>query len=124
MITDLPNEEWRAIRGYNGKYFISNKGRVKSLKRGAPRILAQQINNSGYLRVSLSQDGEAKYFSVHRLVAIYFVFNDDPLEKNTVDHIDGNKQNNNAENLRWLSLSDNVKAYYNKMKEGKEHDDV
>ena len=42
--------------------------------------------------------------------------NDDPLEKNTVDHIDGNKQNNNAENLRWLSLSDNVKAYYNKIK--------
>ena len=42
--------------------------------------------------------------------------NDDPLEKNTVDHIDGNKQNNDAENLRWLSLSDNVKAYYNKIK--------
>lgn len=62
--------------------------------------------------------------SVHRLVAIYFVFNDDPLEKNTVDHIDGNKQNNNAENLRWLSLSDNVKAYYNKMKEGTEYDNV
>ena len=40
MITDLPNEEWRAIRGYNGKYLISNKGRVKSLKRGAPHILA------------------------------------------------------------------------------------
>ena len=124
MITDLPNEEWIAIKGYNGKYFISNKGRVKSLKRGAPHILAQQINNSGYLRVSLSQDGEAKYFSVHRLVAIYFVFNDDPLEKNTVDHIDGNKRNNNAENLRWLSLSDNVKAYYNKMKEGTQYDNI
>ena len=124
MIADLPNEEWRAIKGYNGKYFISNKGRVKSLKRGAPHILAQQINNSGYLRVSLSQDGEAQYFSVHRLVAIYFVSNDDPLEKNTVDHIDGNKQNNNAENLRWLSLSDNVKAYYNKIKGEIEHDDV
>lgn len=124
MIADLPNEDWRAIKGYNGKYFISNKGRVKSLKRGAPHILAQQINNSGYLRVSLSQVGEAKYFSVHRLVAIYFVPNDDPLEKNTVDHIDGNKQNNNAENLRWLSLSDNVKAYYNKMKEGTQYDIV
>ena len=66
----------------------------------------------------------SKVFSVHRLVAIYFVSNDDPLEKNTVDHIDGNKQNNNAENLRWLSLSDNVKAYYNKMKEGTEYDNV
>ena len=50
--------------------------------------------------------------------------NDDPLEKNTVDHIDGNKQNNNAENLRWLSLSDNVKAYYNKIKGETEYDDV
>lgn len=52
------------------------------------------------------------------------MFNDDPLEKNTVDHIDGNKRNNNAENLRWLSLSDNVKAYYNKIKGEKDHDDV
>lgn len=40
MIADLPNEEWRAIKGYDGKYFISSKGRVKSLKRGAPHILA------------------------------------------------------------------------------------
>ena len=52
------------------------------------------------------------------------MFNDDPLEKNTVDHIDGNKQNNNAENLRWLSLSDNVKAYYNKIKGEKDYDIV
>lgn len=111
-IEDLEGEEWRTIQGYDGKYQISNYSRVKSFKSYKARLLSPQINNKGYLRIALCEQGRSKYFLVHRLVAIAFVSNDDPIEKNTVDHIDGNKLNNYASNLRWLSLSDNVRAYY------------
>ena len=119
-IEDLDGEEWRTIRGYDGKYLISNYSRVKSLKNYEARLLSPQENNKGYLRVALCKDGRTRYFLLHRLVAVAFVENDDPIEKNTVDHIDGNKLNNNASNLRWLSLSDNIRAYYaqrNKLQE-------
>ena len=56
-IQDLPNEEWREIEGYGGKYFVSDYGRVKSTKRGAPRLLTAFVNNKGYPRVALCKDG-------------------------------------------------------------------
>ena len=57
MIPDLPEEVWREIEGYCGKYFVSNMGRVKSIKRGAPRLLTAFVNNKGYPRVALCKDG-------------------------------------------------------------------
>ena len=57
MIPDLPEETWREIEGYCGKYFVSNMGRVKSTKRGAPRLLTAFVNNKGYPRVALCKDG-------------------------------------------------------------------
>lgn len=44
-------------------------------------------------------------------MAAAFCGNPDPVHRNTVDHIDGNKQNNTAANLRWLSLADNIRVY-------------
>ena len=78
---------------------ISNLGRIRSYKYKKPYILIPEENSSGYLRVSLYKDGKRKRVLVHRLVALNFVQNDDPLIKNTVDHIDGNKHRNVYQNL-------------------------
>lgn len=56
-IKDLPDEEWREIEGYGGKYLCSNMGRIKSLKHPKAKLLTAFPNNKGYLRVALSRDG-------------------------------------------------------------------
>ena len=56
-IPDLPNEEWKEIDGYNGKYLVSNQGRIKSLKHTMARLLTAFPNNKGYYRVCLCQNG-------------------------------------------------------------------
>ena len=56
-IPNLPDEEWRTIEGYGGKYLVSNMGRVKSLKHYDARLLTAFANNKGYLRVCLCRDG-------------------------------------------------------------------
>ena len=99
LYDDLDGEEWKEIKGFNGRYYISNKGRVKSNFGGKERIKKLCYNSSGYQRVALSINGERYRPLVHRLVAEYFVPNDDPLRKTTVDHIDGNKNRNIPENL-------------------------
>ena len=112
-IPDLPNEEWRQIEGYNGKYLVSNMGRIKSLKHANARLLTAFANNKGYYRVCLCHKGKGRHFLVSRLVAAAFCPNDDPQNKTTIDHIDGDKANNTAANLRWMSLKDNVRKEWN-----------
>ena len=107
-INNLPNEEWREIEGYE-KYLISNFGRIKSLKYKKERLLTAFPNNKGYLRVCLCRNGKGKHFLVSRLVASAFCENTDPATKIVVDHIDGNIRNNNADNLQWLTLSENAR---------------
>lgn len=110
-------EEWRDIKGYEGKYQISNMGRVKSLHyhRGnnervlKPRYPLPPQNEYGY--VVLSKNNKIQHFYVHRLVAEYFVPN--PEDKPYVNHKDGNKRNNNVENLEWVTpLENNLHAYH------------
>ena len=122
-IKDLDGEIWKPIPEYNDKYFVSNYARVKSYKGRTAILMHQQMNNQGYYRVPLSKNGKTKYELTHRLVAAAFVENDDPEVKTTVDHIDANKQNNCASNLRWLSLADNIRAYYALRKHLRENDD-
>ena len=110
-IPDLPDEEWREIEGYGGKYLVSSLGRIKSLKHANARLLTPFMNNKGYDRVCLSRFGKARHFLVSRLVAQAFCPNPDPEICNTVDHIDRNTSNNRASNLRWMSQQDNYKAY-------------
>ena len=123
QIKDLDGEIWKPILQYDAKYLVSNYGRVKSYKNRTAIIMHQQKNNQGYYRVPLSKDGKTKYELTHRLVAAAFVPNDDPEVKNTVDHIDADKNNNCASNLRWLSLADNIRAYYALRKHLRENDD-
>ena len=56
-ITNLPNEEWREIKGYGGKYLVSSMGRIKSLKHRKAKLLTAFVNNKGYPRVALCKDG-------------------------------------------------------------------
>lgn len=98
------------INGLNG-YEISNFGRVLSKKRKKETILKPfMAGNSGkkkgYLRVRLHDGVSFKDFSIHRLVAEAFVQN--PNNKQFVNHIDGDKMNNLAENLEWCTASENT----------------
>lgn len=105
------NEIWKPIEGYEGKYMISNLGRVKSLnykRTGKEKILKSNIDNVGYVRISLSKPAQKrKTFWIHRLVAEAFLPNPDNLPQ--VNHIDENKENNSLENLEWCNNSYNVR---------------
>lgn len=100
-------EEFKPIKDYE-HYYISNCGRVLNTKSG--KMLNMYDNGHGYLFVRLCKNGEYKTKRVHRLVAQAFIENPDNLD--TVDHINGIKTDNRAENLQWLSNSDNVKRFY------------
>ena len=101
---NLPNEIWRDISGYKGKYQVSNFARVKSFHKGKVRILKPEMTK-GYLRISLYKNGKTKLYFVHILVARAFIPNPD--KKPFVNHVDGNKLNNNASNLEWVTASEN-----------------
>lgn len=99
-----PKEIWKDIESYEGLYQISNYGRVKSLISG--KILRNHNGkNTEYYKVSLSKFGKAKKYNIHRLVAQSFV--DNPEQKPQVNHINGDKYDNKAENLEWVTASEN-----------------
>lgn len=105
-------EIWKPIKNYEGLYEVSNFGRVKSLSKWLgnyyrnEKILKQEKEWCGYLRVALSKDSKVKHFKVHRLVAETFIPNTDNLPQ--VNHKDENKLNNHVENLEWMSAKDNT----------------
>lgn len=112
-------EIWKDIPNYEGLYQASNFGRIKSIQyfnhtnnKIYPRdkILKPILNEKGYCRVDLSKSGKSKRHRVHRLVAKTFLPN--PYNLLEVNHIDGNKQNNNVNNLEWCSRSYNMKEAY------------
>ena len=107
-------EIWKPIKNFEELYEVSNLGRVKSLaKRGKPeRIMKQAISHKGYPTLSLCKNAKSTRRAVHRLVAQAFIDNPDNLPQ--VNHIDGNKQNNNVENLEWCDNSYN-QIHANKM---------
>ena len=102
-------EEWRDIKGYEGKYKISNLGRVKSLKdsKGNYREkILKHRNNCGYLYVDLYKNSRGKTYQVHRLVAEAFIPNPNNLP--CVNHKDENPSNNCVENLEWCTTKYNA----------------
>lgn len=119
----MREEVFKDVLGYEGLYQVSNFGRVKSLKRKnvfycglkkeylerpvKEKILNFSKSNRGYLQVCLTKNGKYKTYTVHRLVAKAFI--DNPLNKKTVNHIDGNKLNNCVYNLEWATSSENTK---------------
>lgn len=101
-------EIWKDIKGYEGFYQVSNLGRIKSIPRNGTiknsKILKQNVVR-GYGQIALQKRGKIKYEKVHRLVAKMFIFNQNNLPE--VNHIDGNKLNNNVSNLEWVTTRDN-----------------
>lgn len=93
-------EIWKDIKDYEGLYWVSNLGRVKSKRK-----ILKPINGE-YLKVGLSKNGKQKTFTIHRLVAQEFVNN--PKNKPQVNHKDENKHNNNSNNLEWVTFQENM----------------
>ena len=114
-------EIWKAIPGYDGYYQVSNMGRVRSMggwcgtAKRRPALRAISLTRDGYEKVRLNHGGLDKTCRIHRLVAEAFVPNPDG--KTTVNHIDGNKRNNCADNLEWADRHEQLAhAYFHSLK--------
>lgn len=93
-------EVWKDVVGYEEYFQVSNLGKLFSKR--SQKILKQTISKTGYYTVATrlgGRNGICKCFKIHRLVAEAFIPN--PEQKRTVNHIDGNKLNNNLSNLEW-----------------------
>lgn len=101
-------EQWKEINGYPN-YLVSNTGKVYTKNRN--KLLSPKVDRYGYYAVGLCKDNKVKHFTVHRLVAMAFI----PLldNCNVVNHKDGNKLNNDVNNLEWTTVSGNTKHCFN-----------
>ncbi|UGO48010.1 HNH endonuclease [Bacillus phage vB_BanS_MrDarsey] len=112
---------WKDLKGYEGLYQVSDTGELRSLDRrelctrkdgqqffrsrkGKTLVLSK--DDDGYLVTSISKDGNPKGIKIHRLVAEAFIPN--PENKEQVNHIDGNKENNHVDNLEWSTNHENI----------------
>lgn len=113
-------ELWKDIIGFEGSYMISNEGRVKSLPRFVERIAFGKITKTpvkermlklgydkdGYLSVGLYKNKKCHKAKVHRLVALHFI--EHATDGLQVNHKDGVKDNNNVNNLEWMTAQENI----------------
>ena len=104
---DFETEQWRAVEGYPG-YEVSNLGRVK----GHGKIMKPYKHRVTYKMVDLYKSGKrVARGMVHRMVANAFIPNPD--NKPEVNHIDGNKHNNDISNLEWCTHHENMSHAWN-----------
>ncbi len=115
------HQEWIEIPGYEGAFAVSLQGVVKSLSRMVvrcdqsirvypSRIVKSRLDVAGYETVRLSLNRQTRTHFVHRLVATCFVPN--PELKPYVNHINGQKSDNRAENLEWVTHRENILHAY------------
>ncbi len=104
-----PAERWRWVPGYEGLYLVSDMGRVFSIPRNTSNggFVKAIKGSDGYSKVALSKDGRVTKLSIHRIEATAFLG-----ERGAgyqVNHIDGNRSNNNLRNLEWCTQQENVR---------------
>lgn len=106
-------EIWKDIEGFEGYYKVSNQGRILALERNVSerqrrkeKIRQTTIQKDGYAKIILYKEFTYKAFMAHRLVAKAFVGN--PENKPHVNHINSIRDDNRAENLEWVTSSENA----------------
>ena len=95
-------EVWKWATGYEGLYELSSLGRIR---RNGKILKCHKNKKTGYMYVCLSKNGICKFKTVHRLLAETFIPNIE--NKPCVDHIDGSRDNNSIDNLRWCTAKEN-----------------
>ena len=98
-------EKWKLVPGCDKRYEVSDAGHIRN--SASHKVYKPWICKNGYAYVSIVSHGKRSKVSVHRLVAACFIPN--PENKPCVNHIDGNKSNNNVDNLEWSTFSENIK---------------
>ncbi len=118
------DEIWVSAPGMQGRLEVSSAGRCRTLptirvstrngetniqrKRGV--LLRPYLNHAGYPTIALQSEGKRPKFFVHRFVALAFV--PGHFDGATVNHKDGDKANNNASNLEWVTLAENTRLQW------------
>lgn len=104
------NENWTAVPGYEGLYEVSNLGNFKTLggRIGSwhKRPIKMRVKKDGYLYARLCRNSSPKDFGAHRLVALAYIPN--PENKKEVNHKNSNPQDNQVENLEWVTPVENM----------------
>src|SRR5690606_12792762 len=114
----MSHEVWKDIKGLEGRYQVSDHGRVRSLDRETPvnggirfskgRMLNTRLDRYGYSKISFTLGkGKKRHSTIHRLVASAFIPNPNNLPQ--VNHKDGDKTNNHVNNLEWCTGEHNIK---------------
>lgn len=112
LLIKMEQEIWKSIKTYEGLYEVSNLGRIKSLSKrwsvGIKKetVLRPSISKAGYLRVVLCHNSIKKHITIHKLVATHFCTNDNG--NKIINHKNGIKSDNRADNLEWCTYSENA----------------
>jgi ribosomal protein L22 len=123
----MEKEIWKDVPEYEGFYQVSNLGNVRGLERVAKKwnsnrkvnalLLKMPVDKCGYRKVCLNRDGISKCNQVHRLVAMAFLNHNPKITRLVVNHIDGNKLNNNLSNLEIVTRRENATTCFIKNRE-------
>ena len=122
-IEDIDGEEWREISGTDGRYYISSKGRVKSYVGYNAIILKKFFDKRGYAKVTIVQNGERVCRMVSNLVGGAFLLEQSGAGYGwELHHKDGNPQNDDINNLVYLSKEEHREVHRKMRKEVREKD--